>query len=59
MLDSYMDMKKWLIMNYGGVSRIISDILNDLSRRNKPSPTNNNAKYSFYAYISGALQRKE
>ena len=59
MSDSYMDMKKWLIMNYGGVSRIISDILNDLNRRNKPSPANNNAKYSFYAYISGALQRME
>ena len=59
MSDSYTDMKKWLVMNYGGVSRIISDILSDLNRRNKPNPANNNAKYSFYAYISGALQRME
>jgi len=36
-----------------------SDILNDLSRKTKPSPNNNAAKYSFYAYISGVLQRME
>ena len=52
-------MKQWLILNYGGVSRIINDILNDLSRRPKPSVNNNNAKFSFYAQISSALQRIE
>ena len=54
--DSYAQMKQWLILNYGGVSRIINDILNDLSRRPKPSISNSNAKFSFYAHISSALQ---
>ena len=29
--DSYADMKLWLVQNYGGVSRIINDIIGDLS----------------------------
>jgi len=53
------EMKNWLILNYGGVSRIVRDILNDLSRKPKPNPNNNAAKFSFYAYISGAMQRME
>ena len=57
--DSYAQMKQWLILNYGGVSRIINDILNDLSRRPKPSINNSNAKFSLYAHISSALQRVE
>ena len=47
--DSYAEMKQWLIQNYGGVSRIINDIINDLSRRTKPNPTNSNARFTFYA----------
>ena len=57
--DSYAEMKQWLILNYGGVSRIVNDIINDLSRRSKPGPNNSNAKFTFYAYISSALQRLE
>ena len=57
MSDSYPEMKRWLIANYGGVSRIISDIANDLSRRVKPNPNNSAQRFSFYAGISGALQR--
>ena len=57
--NSYTDMKQWLIRNYGGVSRIVNDIINDLSRRSKPGPNNSNAKFTFYAYISSALQRLE
>ena len=59
MSDSYPEMKKWLIANYGGVSRIVSDIVNDLSRRAKPNPNNSTQRFSFYASISGALQRME
>ena len=54
-----MEMKQWLVLNYGGVSRIINDIIYDLSRRPKPNPNDNNVKFTFYAYISGALQRLE
>ena len=57
--NSYAEMKQWRIQNYGGVSRIVNDIINDLSRRSKPGPYNSNAKFTFYAYISGALQRLE
>lgn len=59
MSDSYVEIKNWLILNYGGVTRIVSDILNDLSKKVKPNQSNNAAKYSFYAYSSGALQRME
>ena len=58
-LNSYEEMKQWLIQNYGGVSRIVNDIFNDLSRRSKLCPNNSNAMFTFYAYISGALQRLE
>ena len=57
--DSYADMKLWLVQNYGSVSRIINDIIGDLSRRTKPSLSNSNAKFTFYALISSALLRIE
>ena len=59
MSDSYPEMKRWLIANYEGVSRIVSDIVNDLSSRVKPNPNNNTQRFSFYAGISDALQRME
>ena len=59
MSDSYAEMKQWLILNYGGVSRIINDVISDLSRRNKPASTNSQGMFTFYAHISGALQRLE
>ena len=55
--DSYAEMKQWLILNYGGVSRIINDVICELSRRNKPTSNNSQGKFSFYAHISEALQR--
>ena len=57
--DFYAKMKQWLILNYGGVSRIVNDMINDLSRRSKPNPNNSNARFTFYAHISSALQRIE
>ena len=57
--DSYADMKLWLVQNYRGVSRIINDIIGDFSRRTKPSFSNSNAKFTFYALISSALLRIE
>ena len=57
--DSYVEMKQWLILNYSGVSRIINDIINDLSRRPKSNLNNSTAKFSFYAHITSALQRIE
>ena len=57
--DSYAEMKQWLNSNYGGVSRIINDVISDLSRRSKPASTNSQGKFTFYAHISGAMQRLE
>ena len=57
--DSYADMKLWLVQNYGGVSRIINDIIGDLARRTKPNFSNNNAKFTFFALTSSALLRIE
>ena len=59
MSDSYPEMKNWLISNYGGVSRIISDIINDLSKKVKPSSSSSTQRFTFYTYICGALQRME
>ena len=56
--QSYTEMENWQISNYGGVSRIISDILNDLSRKTKPNRITV-LRSSFYACILGALQRME
>ena len=57
--DNYSIMKTWLIFNYGGPSRIVGDIINNLSKRGKPAPDNRSEKFSFYSAISGAIQRLE
>ena len=57
--DSYAEIKQWLILNYGGVCRIINDVICELSRRNKPASNNSPGKFAFYTHISGALQRLE
>ena len=57
--DSYQDMKQWLILNYGGASRIVNDIVNNLSLKSKPESGSIGEKYAYYAAITSALQRLE
>ena len=57
--DDYSMMKTWLIYNYGGPSRIVGDIINNLSKRIKPAPDNRKDKFSFYSAITRAIQRLE
>ena len=57
--DDYRMMKTWLICNYGGPSRIIGDIINNLSARQKPTLNNRKEKFTFYSAITGAIQRWE
>ena len=57
--DSYQDMKQWLILNYGGASRIVNDIVNNLSLKSKPESGSTGEKYAYYAAITSALQRLE
>ena len=57
--DDYGMMKTWLISNYGGPSRMVGDMINNLSNRGKPVPDNRKEKFSFYSAISGAIQRLE
>ena len=52
-------MKTWLINNYGGPSRIVGDIISNLSRKAKPSGGNRKDKFVFYSAITGAIQRLE
>ena len=52
MSDSYLQMKDWLISNYGGVSRIISNIMNNLNKKTKPNPNSSAQNFAFYACIS-------
>ena len=47
------------MQQYGGALRIVSDIINDLATSFKPGANDNDAKYSFFSHISGALQRLE
>ena len=35
--NDYNSMKTWLIITYGGPSRIVGDIIGNLSRKSKPS----------------------
>ena len=52
-------MKTWLITNHGGLSRIIGDIINNLSRKSKPANGSRKEKFVFYSAITGAIQRLE
>ena len=52
-------MKTWLISNYGGLSRIVGDIINNLSKRSTPAPEKRKEKISYYSAITGAIQRLE
>ena len=52
-------MKQWLILNYGGASRIVNDIVNNLSLKSKPESGSIGEKYAYYAAITSALQRLE
>ena len=44
---------------YGGLSRIVGDIINNLSRKSKPASGNRKEKFVFYSAITGAIQRLE
>ena len=57
--DNYSLMKTWLITNYGGPSRIVGDIINNLSRKSKPANGSKKEKFVFYSAITRAIQRLE
>ena len=59
MSDNYGLMKEWLIKNYGRPSRIVGDIISNLSRKTKPVGGNRKDKFVFYSTITGAIQRLE
>ena len=52
-------MKTWLINNYGGPSRIVGDIIYNLTRMIKPAVGNRKEKFAFYSSITGAIRRLE
>ena len=52
-------MKTWLITNNGGPSRIVGDIISNLSRKSKPENGSRKEKLVFYSAINGAIQRLE
>ena len=47
--DNYSLMKTWLISNNRGPSRIVGDIINNLSRKSKPAGGNRKEKFAFYS----------
>ena len=51
MSDNYSLMKDWLIKNYGGPSRIVGDIISNLSRKPKPVGGNRKDKFVFYLLL--------
>ena len=52
-------MKAWLINNYGELSRIVGDIIGNLSKKTKPLGGNRKDKFIFCSAITGAIQRLE
>ena len=52
-------MKTWLSNTYSGLSRIVGDIISNLSRKPKPAGGNRKDKFVFYSAITGAIQRLE
>ena len=52
-------MKTCLICNYGGPSRSVGDIINNLSEGRKPTSNNRKKKFKFYSAITGVIQRLE
>ena len=52
-------MKTWLINTYGGPSRIVGDIISNLSRKPKPVGGNQKDKFIFYSAKTGYIQRLE
>ena len=56
-VSDYHLMKTWLINTYGGPSRIVGDIISNLSRKPKPVGANRKDKFVFYSAITGAIQR--
>ena len=57
--DNYSLMKTWLINNYGSLSRMVGDIVNNLPRKTKPSVGNRKEKFAFYSSMTGAIERLE
>ena len=57
--DNYSLINMLLITNYCGWSRIIGDIINNLSRKSKPVHGSRKEKFVFYSAITGAIQRLE
>ena len=57
--DNYNLMKTWLINTYGGPSRIVGDIISNLSRKPKPVGGNRKDMFVFYSAITGAILRLE
>ena len=55
--DDYNLMKTRLIANYGGPTRIVGDIVSNLSKKSKPMLGNKKEKFSFYAVLTGSIQR--
>ena len=53
--DDYRRMKSWLIENFGSPSRIVGDIIGDLSRKGKP--VNDNRKQKFFFLQSQELYK--
>ena len=57
--DNYAEMKAWLIRTYGGPSRIVNDIISNLTLKPKPSASSKKEKYAFYSAITGVIQQLE
>ena len=57
--DSYALMRKWLINNYGGGSRIVNDTIMALGRRKKLAVNDCLERYSHLSAIIAALKRLE
>ena len=56
-LDSYVLMREWLVMNYGGAAWIVNDTVMALTIRKKPAANDLSDRYLHTSAILAALQQ--
>ena len=55
--DNFIELKKWLVKEFGTPSRIIGDVISDLKSKPKPSLDDIKAKYVFYSNLGKSIAR--
>ena len=55
--NNFLELKKWLIKEFGTPSRIIGDVISALKSRPKPSQDDVKSKYTYYSNLGKSIAR--